>query len=65
MYVINERSGDIRRFEEALKMAKSGIMEACEIWNSMKEQFSERGYYVERYSHRYEPDWMPERRHRW
>jgi hypothetical protein len=49
-----ERGGnDVHRFEESLKMAKEGIMEACEIFEDMKEQFSERGGYGERYSQRY------------
>ena len=48
----SERGGDdARRFDEAMKMAKSGLMEACEIWESMKEQFSERGSYGERRMH--------------
>ena len=69
---IMERGGeDVRRFEESLKMAKAGIKEACEIYEEMKEQFSERGGYGERYSQRYgerggysgrEYDDMPERR---
>lgn len=69
---IMERGGeDVRRFEESLKMAKAGIKEACEIFEEMKEQFSERGGYGERYSQRYgerggysgrEYDDMPERR---
>ncbi len=33
---------DARRFDEAMKRAKSGLMEACEIWEDMKAQFSER-----------------------
>ena len=73
---IFERSGDdVRRFDEAMKLAKSGLMEACEIWEDMKAQFSERGgSYGERYSHRGggygerygERDWdeMSERRYR-
>lgn len=69
---IMERGGeDVRRFEESLKMAKAGIKEACEIFEEMKEQFSERGGYGERYSQRYgerysgrEWDEMPERRGR-
>ena len=39
---LSERGGDVRRFDEAIKMAKSGIKEACEIWEDMKAQFSER-----------------------
>lgn len=69
---IMERGGeDVRRFEESLKMAKAGIKEACEIFEEMKDQFSERGGYGERYSQRYgerysgrEWDEMPERRGR-
>lgn len=71
---IMERGGeDVRRFEDSLKMAKAGIKEACEIFEEMKEQFSERGGYGERYSQRYgerggysgrEYDDMPERRGR-
>ncbi len=50
---IFERSGDdAKRFDEAMKRAKSGLMEACEIWEDMKSEFSERGSYGERYSHR-------------
>ena len=43
---IMERSGDsdVRRFEESLHMAKEGIKEACEIFEEMKAQFSERSY---------------------
>lgn len=52
MIHIFERSGDdAKRFDEAMKRAKSGLMEACEIWEDMKEQFSERGgSYGERWS---------------
>ena len=39
---LSERGGDVRRFDEAIKMAKSGIKEACEIWEDMKSEFSER-----------------------
>ena len=56
---IFERSGDdAKRFDEAMKMAKSGLMEACEIWEDMKSQFSERGGYSERggsYGERWSP----------
>lgn len=45
---LSERGGDVRRFEESLKMAKSGIKEACEIFEDMKEEFSERSGYSER-----------------
>lgn len=59
----SERGGDVKRFDEALHMAKSGIKEACEIWEDMKSEFSERGYH-ERYMPKYymrEWDEMPER----
>ena len=68
MIHILERGGDdVRQFSEALKMAKEGIMEACELFEDMKAQFSERGGYGERYSQRYSNrDWdgMSERRGR-
>ena len=62
MLQIFERSGDdARRFDEAMKRAKSGLMEACEIWEDMKSQFSERGGYGEGYgergSYRHRDDW--------
>lgn len=79
MIVLHERNeGDVRRFEESLRVAKSAIREACEIFEDMKEQFSERGgSYGERYSQRgdygerhygggyYGREWeeMPERRY--
>jgi len=51
MIHIFERSGDdAKRFDEAMKRAKSGLMEACEIWEDMKSQFSERGSYGERWT---------------
>ena len=44
MIHIFERSGDdAKRFDEAMKRAKSGLMEACQIWEDMKSSFSERG----------------------
>jgi len=47
---LSEKSGDVRRFDEAIKRAKSGVREACEIWEDMKQEFSERGgSYGERY----------------
>lgn len=56
---IMERSsdGDVRRFEEGLKMAKEGIMEVCDVYEDMKAQFGER--YGERYGSRYghREDW--------
>lgn len=47
---IMERSSDseVRRFEEGLKMAKEGIMDACEVFEDMKAQFGERGGYGNR-----------------
>lgn len=69
MIVFRERSeGDAERFESALWKAKKGIKEACEIFEDMKEQFSERsGRYNERYDERggyYGREWddMHERR---
>jgi len=70
MITILERGGDdVRRFDESMKRAKSGLMEACEIWEDMKDQFSERrGGYSERHYGRgyYRDEWddMPERRGR-
>lgn len=75
MIVLRERNeGDVERFEDALKDAKMGIKEACEIFEDMKEQFSERRSYSERYSgrsgHYSSRDWdddmddMSERRYR-
>lgn len=53
MIVLRERSeGDAERFESALWKAKKGIKEACEIFEDMKEQFSERRGYSDRYSER-------------
>jgi hypothetical protein len=53
MIVLRERrEGQAERFEDALKDAKRGIKEACEIFEDMKEQFSDRGSYGERYSSR-------------
>jgi len=43
IHIFSERGDDARRFDEAMKRAKSGIMEACEIWEEMVSQFSERG----------------------
>lgn len=78
MITILVRSGDdAKLFDEAMKRAKGGLMEACEIWDDMKAQFSERGgSYSDRYSERgdhyperggyYGREWeeMPERRYR-
>ena len=51
IHIFSERGDDARRFDEAMKRAKSGLMEACEIWEDMKAQFSERGGYDERGSY--------------
>lgn len=75
MIVLRERNeGDVARFESALKDAKMGIKEACEIFEDMKEQFGERRGYSERYGqsdqargyYRRDHDWddMEERRSR-
>lgn len=76
MIHIFERGGDdAKRFDEAMKKAKSGLMEACEIWEDMKSQFSERGSYGERWTpsedgmqwrgmYRRDYDDMSERRYR-
>ena len=65
---IMERSGDndVRRFEDALRMAKESIKEACEIFDDMKAQFSERGGSHMRGSYYRRDDWdgMEERRGR-
>ena len=52
---LSERGGDVRRFEEGLKMAKHGLAEAYGIWEDMKEDLSERRGYSERgsYGERY------------
>jgi len=58
MIHIFERGGDdAKRFDEAMKRAKSGLMEACEIWEDMKSQFSERGSYSDHNS--YGERWSP------
>lgn len=51
----SERGGDVQRFDEGLKKAKHGLMEVCDIWESMKQDFSQRGggsSYGERYTQR-------------
>lgn len=54
MVIFRERyEGDAEQFESALHKAKKSIAEACEIFEDMKEQFSERGDYSGRYSSRY------------
>lgn len=63
MVIFRERyEGDAEKFESALMKAKKGIKEACEIFEEMKDEFSERGGggggysqrsgYGERYSNR-------------
>ena len=65
---IMERSSDseVRRFEEGLKMAKEGIMDACEVFEDMKAQFGYGERYGSRggYSRREDWDGMYERRGR-
>ena len=60
--IFERNDGDARRFDEAMKRAKSGLMEACEIWEDMKDQFSERDWnersdYRMRGSYRNRDDW--------
>ena len=52
IHIFERSSGDdAKRFDEAMKRAKSGLMEACEIWEDMKSQFSARsGSYGERWT---------------
>ena len=59
MVIFRERNeGDAEKFEAALKKAKKGLTEACEIFEEMKEEFSERrGGYSERAS--YGERWTP------
>ena len=55
MVIFRERhEGDSERFESALKKAKKGIKEACEIFEDMKDEFGERdgGDYRDRYNRR-------------
>ena len=56
MIIFRERyDGDARKFEEALKKAKSGLHAAYEIFEDMKEEFSERrGGYSEREGEHYD-----------
>lgn len=67
LHIFSERGDDAKRFDEAMKMAKEGLMEACEIWEDMKAQFSERdgmyqrGYGERRMHRRDEYDRMDER----
>lgn len=64
VHIFSERGDDVRRFDEAMRRAKSGLMEACEIWNDMVEQFSDRGGYEERrmrHREEYDRDRMDER----
>lgn len=39
----SERGGDVRRFDEGLRAAKQGLMEVCDIWEGMKQDFQMRG----------------------
>ena len=69
---LSKREGDVHRFNDALKQAKMGLHEACEIWESMKQDFTQIGDYNERYNmrgdynHMSERDWheLQERRRR-
>lgn len=49
------RGGDeaTQRFEDAMYDIKEAVTEACEIYEEMKSQYSERGGYGERNSYRY------------
>lgn len=49
---LSKREGDVHRFNDALKQAKAGLHEACEIWESMKQDFTQIGDYNERYNMR-------------
>ena len=40
---LRAEDNDVRRFDEGLKAAKRGLMEACEIWENMKQDFQMRG----------------------
>lgn len=40
---LRAEDSDVRRFDEGLKAAKRGLMEACEIWENMKQDFQMRG----------------------
>ena len=66
---------DVREFKEAAMMAKEGIEKMCELADEMRDRYSERGSYGERYDMRdgysqrggyygREEDEMHERRYR-
>lgn len=65
----SERGGDVRRFDEGLKAAKAGLMEVCDIWEGMKQDFQMRGgnmgggynqrSYAERYGGGFDQRSMP------
>lgn len=57
LHIMTRGGDDAKRFDESMKRAKSGLMEACEIWEEMKASFSEREGYDERgtYGERYTP----------
>ena len=56
LHIFSERGDDAKRFDEAMKMAKEGLMEAIGIWEDMKAQFSERGDRHMRYRDEYDRD---------
>lgn len=56
LHVFSERGDDARRFDEAMKRAKSGLMEACEIWDDMRSQLSELSERGMRYREEYDRD---------
>lgn len=43
---------DVREFKEAAMMAKEGIEKMCDLADEMRERYSERGSYGERYGER-------------
>lgn len=54
--VFHMRESEADRFESALKKAKKGLAVACDIYEDMKSEFSERDSgYDERYDGRYSP----------
>lgn len=58
---LSARSGDVHRFDEGLKKAKNGLMEVCDIWESMKQDFQMRGDYNQRYHEGWNQPTMSER----
>jgi hypothetical protein len=43
---------DTREFKEAAKMAKEGVERMCELADEMRDKYSERSYYGDRYGMR-------------